>query len=300
MWIKDVKEKIRKLIPECKNMYKDTDLTLQENIEFYQNKLRFVESLEEDVMNRFFNISTNKCKPMLVEKTTLNRIIQKHGNNGLINISAWRSNLDKETNERNTQSLIQDIKDENYGFLPGYGGYRDTELGEEADFEPSFNVFNYDTNGNPKEFEELKKFGIKMAKKYNQSSVLIKAPGENPIYLNGDGIKINSRESDAVNKNDKNQEFFTSLVSLDKVDKFKEEDLRKQYRQLCKEKGVKPDMGVGFENFKKEHMKNANVNRRYTYDIGFDECYVNPSPCDLIERKMRKESGEILVDLELF
>lgn len=70
--------------------------------------------MTEDVMNRFYDIKTNGNKPVLVEKITLNRLLNKHGANGMINISANRSDLDRETNDENTKdacfySISRDI-----------------------------------------------------------------------------------------------------------------------------------------------------------------------------------------------
>lgn len=297
-WLENVYEKMFQLDTETREIYKNKKRNLQENIDYYRDKLRYALNEKEDVMKRFFTIDSNGCKPMLVEKITLDRIIEKHGNNGLINISAWRSNISQEENEVNTRNLIRDLQNSGYCYLPGYGGYRDPEMGEESDFEPSFNVFNYNTKGEPQDFEKLKNFGIELAGKYNQSSVLVKAPNEVPVWLNSKGERVSKNETDRVFKNDANQNYFTSLKSLEDIN----DTLKQYYVRYCKNKGIAPDWGDGFKKFKIEHSKEIPVSRRYTYDMewgGTSECYVNPSPCTINERRMRTSVGEILVDLEL-
>lgn len=300
--IDDVYRKMGEMNPEVKEIYENKidskKRTLRENIEFYRKRLQEARSDKEAVMKRFFGMSANRCRPMMVEKITLNRIIDKHGNNGLINISAWLSSEDQETNEKNTQELIKDLRMSGYRFLPGYGGYRDIVKGEESDFEPSFNVFNYNRKGEPQNFEKLKQFGISLAKKYNQSSVLVKAPTEPPVWIDGDGNKMSKDETNIVYKNDAHKPYFTSLKSLEDI----ENTLKQYYVRYCKDHGIATDYkNGGYEKWKEKYAKDVPVSRRYSYDMKsiYDECYVNPSPCTLIERQWRTETGEILVDLEI-
>lgn len=297
-WLDKVNENMFRLNPETREFYKTKKRTLKENIDFYRDRLRYALNENEDVMKRFFNISSNGCRPMIIEKVTLDRIIKKHGDNGLINISAWRSNLSQEENEANTRSLVNDLRKSGYSFLPGYGGYRNTNTGEESDFEPSFNVFNYNTQGEIQDFEKLKNFGIELTNKYNQDSVLIKAPNEVPIWLNGKGERVSKDETNKVFKNDLNKQYFTSFKSLDDIDNI----IKQSYVRHCKDNGTVPDWDKGFKNFKEKHSKDIPVSRRYSYDMKgiWDECcYVNPSPCTLNERQRRTTTGEILVDLEI-
>lgn len=299
-WLLEVKDNMYKLLSE--DSFKTQERSLKENIEYYKTKMRYALNEKDDVMKRFYGIKSNHCRPMLVEAINIDRIIKKHGKNGLINISAWRTEKDEETNVTNTKNLIKDIQNSGYSYLPEYGGYRDTDKGEEAFFEPSFNVFNYNTKGEPQDFEKLKEFGVLLAKKYDQSSVLVKAPNEPPIWLDGDGIKVSKNETHKVFKNDPNQKYFTSLKSLEQVEKDKEKWLRDEYIRYSRKKGIAPIWGDDFEKFKMENMKNVPTTRRYTYNMewgGYNECFVNPSPCTINERRMRASLGEILVDTEI-
>lgn len=254
------------------------------------------EEVRNDVLKRYYGIDSNHCRPLVMEKINLNRIITKHGDNGVINLSACRSNLPQEVNDEQTQELLHDIQSAGYAYLPTYGGYRDTSKGEEADYEPSFIVFNYNTKGEPQQWEKLKQFGIEMCRKYDQSSVLVKAPGENPVYLDGNGRKINSSETDKVFKNDANQEFFTTLKNKQDVDKEIDDKLMTLYHQWQRKTGRTLN-AKELEKFKQDNLdKVKNIGRRYTYDIKFDECVlVNPGPATLMEQMLRSQKGEIML-----
>lgn len=243
-------------------------------------------SVNEDVMKRFYGISTNGNKPVLVEKITINRIINKHGNNGLVTVSANRSDLSKEENDENAKKLIDDIKKSGYSYLPTYGGYRGTD-GVEDSYEPSFVIFNHTSDGKTGDFEKLRDFALYVCDKYNQNSVLIKAPNNPPIWVDKDGNKVNKKEGNKVWKNDPTQEYFTSLKSKDAVDKEIREKLMGKYKTYCHKNGI-PLTKDGFEKFYNDHLNDIkSIGRRYTYDISFDECYVNPMPCQLSERMRR-------------
>ena len=261
--------------------------TLDENLEFYRKRLIRTDKIEERVVSRFYGFETNRCKPMLVEKITMDRLIKKHGNNGYICIGAYHSNLDQETNDKNTKRLIRDIRKRNYRYLPVYGEV-------ESKFEPSFIVFNYNRAGEVQNWGDMKNFGIEMCGKYDQSSVLMKSPDNPPIWLDRNG---NRRSKDE-------QEFFASLVSLERVDTLKTQYLWQEYVRKCKENGLEEIDRHKFEAYKKEHWKDAPVYRRITNPIEEEEIvegiYVNPSPCDRNERIGRHYLGEILIMLELF
>lgn len=253
------------------------------------------EHKSQDVMSRYFGITYNQGRPLIMEKINLNRIITKHGDNGVINISACRSNLPPAVNDERTKSLLDDIRQSGFTYMPTYGGYRNTDVGEEADYEPSFIVFNYDRQGQPISWEALRNFGLEMCRKYNQDSVLLKAPGQDPIYADANGNRVNDRQTDKVFKNDPEQPFFTSLKSKEDVDKEIDAKLMSLYHKWQRETG-KTLNKQELEKFKRDHLKDVqNIGRRYTYDIQFDECVlVNPAPCTLTEQMMRMARGEIM------
>ena len=244
----------------------------------------------EDVMKRYYGIMSNNNKPVRIDEVTLDRVLKKHGNNGMVNISANRSNMSQEINDENTKSLISDLRQSGFSFLPTYGGYRGTD-GVEDDYEPSFVVFNYDTKGNARNFKDLKQFALAMCGKYSQDSVLVKAPKQAPVWLDKDGNKINARESEKYWKNDPKQPYFTSFKPKEAVECEIREKLMGKYKTFCHRNNLQITK-EGFDEFCKEHCKDVDsIGKRYTYDI--DECYVNPMPCQLSERMRRV--GEVMI-----
>lgn len=274
------------------NNFKTIDEGYKERKEDFRKRHQKAHSLKEKVMERFYGIPTNDNKPVLIEKVTLDRVLNKHGSNGMINISANRSDMPQERNDEKTRKLIEDIKKSGFSFLPTYGGYR-AKNGVEDDYEPSFVVFNYDAKtGEPRDFNELYNYALQWCKKYQQDSVLIKAPGKNPIWVDKNGNKKNTRESDKHWKNDPKQEFFTSFKNKDEVDKEIREKLMGKYKSYCHKNDI-PVTKDGFEEYYKEHLNDIDtIGRRYTYDISF-ECYVNPMPLQLSERLERY--GEVMI-----
>ena len=210
----------------------------------------YARTIKEDVMKRYYNIEANGHRPMLIERITLDRIVNKHGKNGYIIISANRSNEDENRNVQMTQKLYSEIRTSGYSFLPTYGGYRGTD-GVEDDFEPSFIVFNYDNTGKAQDFNILYELGIKWCAEFNQDSFTVKAPNMPPQHINRNGEKVNDYESDNYWKNDSSKQFFTSMIPKDKVNP-------------------------------------QNPQRQFTLDIGYlPEIYINPAPCTLNERQRR-------------
>jgi len=144
---------------------------------------------DEDVMSKYYCISTNRCKPIrLGEGRTLDLILNLHGVNGYVSISALRSEKDGETNEGNTKSLLQQIRRSGFSFFPIYvSGFPSPESSECRVYEPSFIVFNYDRHGNVQNFKSLYKLALNWCSCFGQQSVLIKAPNEVPSYVNSNG-----------------------------------------------------------------------------------------------------------------
>ena len=164
-------------------------MTLDERIDFYRKKSKQCDNINENVMDIYYNIKSNNHKPLVIEKITLDRVINKHGKNGLIILSANRFNKSEEENIKNNQELINFIKQNNYSFLPTYGGYRNSETGEIGDYEPSYIVFNYDLNGNSRDFNELKEFGMKMCRQFEQDCITIKEPNKAAYWIDANGNK---------------------------------------------------------------------------------------------------------------
>lgn len=247
---------------DINNMVIETINTLKgkETIkESFRSKHRRPRNINEDVMKRFWNID-NQCAPVLVEGITIDRLMKKHGDNGFVIISANRSDESDERNTKATQELIRDLKNSGFAYLPSYGGYHGTDDVVDS-FEPNFTVFNYDTKGNPTDFEDLYRFALDMCGKYGQDSVYINAPGKAPEYHNAQGEKVNDTSSRDYIKNDLSQEFYTTFSSPDEISR---------------------------------HGKTQPIGRGFTSDIQFEgKIYVNPMPSSNTARMRRK--GEVMI-----
>lgn len=97
-------------------------------------------SREEDVMSRFYEVTSNQCKPVRVDEVTLNRLLKKYGDNGMINIMAYRIDMPQEVNDKQTRALISDLRQSGYLFFT-YGRHKGGD-GLDDEYVPSFNVFN--------------------------------------------------------------------------------------------------------------------------------------------------------------
>jgi hypothetical protein len=281
--------KLNRLIEDCVNIIFEEQKHRREAFIALHEKAK---TANEDVMKRFYGLLANHNKPVRIDETTIDRVLKKHGDNGMVNISANRSDMPQDINDENTKSLIRDLRQSGYSYLPTYGGYR-AENGVEDNYEPSFVVFNYDAKGNVRNFDDLKQFALAMCSKYDQDSVLVKAPQQSPVWLDRNGNKANARESNRYWKNNPKQEYFTSFKSKDAVESEIREKLMGKYKTFCHRHNL-PITKNGFDEFYKEHLNDIDtIGKRYTYDIGFNECYVNPMPCQLSERMRRV--GEVMI-----
>ena len=220
-----------------------------------------------NVMLEYYDILANDGKPQVLNEITVKRVIEKHGQEGFIIVSANITGRDNRTTNLKTKELVSDIRQTGYSYLPVYGGYKGTN-GVVDNFEPSFLVFNYSRDGSTKDFSYLKDFAIKMCDKYEQNSVLVVYPGGKATYINGLGKEIAYEDGDTI-LNDPTQEYFTSLIKTQSIDK--------------------------------EHPERS---KRWTYQMRFKpkneieeewHLYANPNPCTLNEMQERDYFGEILL-----
>lgn len=238
-----------------------------------KNQLKEIKSLMKrmgedidkfDVMKELYDHLANGHEPQIIKEETVRRILDKHGKEGFVVISANRTGIPPMENNQNTRNLIQNIRLTGRSYLPVYGGYKG-EDGVVDNFEPSFVVFNYDRQGNKLSFDELEKFAIEMCGKYNQDSVLVVRPGDKAMYVRKDGSISNIEGDEKPILNDPTQEYFTSLIKTQKMDK-----------------------------------KNPERSKRWTYNMNFNEAkdwelYANPDACTLNEMMIRDNHGEILL-----
>lgn len=244
----------------------------------FRKKLVKCTNVNEDVMSIYYGITTNKCKPILMESMSINRLLTKHGDNGYVIISANRNENTDEENIQKTNELKYQITLSGRSYLPVYGGYRNEKTGEEAQYEPSFVVFNYNTDGDKMSIKELVNMAKQWCAEYQQDCAYVKLPGKDLVYMNAAGKIVNKRESGKVAINDPNKEYFTSLTDEHPQDgEMPKRRFSSDIEFPDDKKGeVAPDRDI--ENFE-------NIN----------EWYCNPIPCTLNEMRRRMAMHEVMI-----
>lgn len=222
-------------------------------------------------------------------ETSLNRL-RKHGENGMVIISACRSEVDssnpelslrdefekdaefvgglnsidsdalydfehewlKRRNAKKDKELRQDIRNAGYSYTPVYGGYHGQD-DVQSSYEPSYIIYNYKSDGQPGDFQALTKLALYLCGKYNQESVYVQAPGKAPVYLDKEGKQTNSNSSNNFKYNRYGEEFFTT-TSRDKTNP-----------------------------------------QQFTADIQFESRYVDIRPASYNEKMRRIKQGEYIL-----
>lgn len=107
------------------------------------------------------------------------------------------------------KELKKDIHKAGFSYTPVYGGYHGKD-GVEDSYEPSYVVYCYDRTGQLRDFKDLLDFALKMCRKFKQESVYVQAPGEPPVYLDGQGNQINTSSTNNFKFNRGNETYYTT------------------------------------------------------------------------------------------
>ena len=128
----------------------------------------------------------------VVKETSLNRLLNKHTDNGYVMISACRHDWsedplkNREMNNIKTKELKSDISAAGYQYIPVQGGFIEDDGTEVV--KQSFIIVNYKNRSNDTgDFNELKELAISLCGKYNQDSVLVVSPVAKPQYITRTG-----------------------------------------------------------------------------------------------------------------
>lgn len=173
---------------------------------------------KQSIMERYYNILSNKHAPILLEKLNMTAIWQRHGKYGFAMISANRSDMSVEYNEEKTKELISDLKASGFRYMPIYCGYKGDDNVVD-NYEPSFMVFPYKINDGKQYPEELKEFIIDLCGKYKQNSILLVEPEGIPNYFDMNGNKINKSSTRNLSIDDALQTYFTSFKTPEENEK---------------------------------------------------------------------------------
>ena len=157
---------------------------------------------------------------LVISEDIISRMVNIHENNGYIIITAQSDQHTEEQNKKFQKELIQKIKNSGYSYkAKGISGgsleYDDknkdgSQKYKKIDGEKSIIVFNYKTNGEKGDINELKKLGMKWAKDYHQHSFYFKHPNNQPLWINPDGTP-NTSFHKQLKINDNSEQFYTNL-----------------------------------------------------------------------------------------
>lgn len=223
-------------------------------------------------LNECYNEKTlNKADLVSLNEVNAKSLIDRHSKDGYVIISPCRgyadfgldgnNPADKEKlahiNNHRIKELVSILKGGDFSYTPTYGGFIENQGEPNAEnvYERSFVVYNHHKDGSVGDFKELYDFALNMAKKFNQDSVLVKAPNSNPEYVKQDGEVDFGFDGD-VAFNDAQQTYFTVL----------------------------------HKNTNKYDMQNRKPTR-----FSFLESYINPAPQCYGERISRARNGEIFL-----
>ena len=135
----------------------------------------------------------------------------RYGSVDMIDSDALMGEMDawlRERNARRDRELKNDIKSAGYSYTPNFGGYHGNDQVVDS-YEPSYVVYAHDRSGALVDFQELVEFGLEMCRKYDQESVLVKGPGdEPPRYLDAEGNEVDMSLQGGYTINRDDAEFY--------------------------------------------------------------------------------------------
>lgn len=217
--------------------------------------------------------SANNAPMVSINELNAKSLIDRHSKDGYIVISPCRGGADfgidtstmegkqklNQINRERIKEFISILKETNFSYTPVYGGFIENKGSddEETVYERSFIVYNRDKQGKVGNWKDLYDFALEMTKKYNQDSVLIKAPNKNAEYVDREGNN-QITFSDNVSFNDISQDYFTDL-------------------------------------HKNTHKYKDDMDKRQSTRFSYVESYINPAPQCLSESHLRYLNCEVFI-----
>ena len=215
---------------------------------------------------RLYGFMANRRPLQVLAESTLDRVVNYHGENGMVIISSDRGSRGAMGNYVTRKGLIEDIRSRGYSYFTVYGGFRELD-GHYGNYETSFVIPSKKPDGSIVPMDELRNFAIEMCGKYDQDCVLIKEPGKKPEYVDREGKPFTEYgvfTDDPPAKNDLSKQAFTSMIKTKHPDEAHPERLKR------------------FSYIMEPEKKDEN------YGL-----FMNPPPETGAERALRSNGGEI-------
>ena len=111
-------------------------------------------------------------------------------------------------NMKQIAEMMTTCRENKFRYMPIFGCFTQNN---ENWYEAAFVIYPYWTNDKPHTFDELQTFAIGLVKRFKQETMLVKKPGEKPIYVTKEGkteCEI-GEERDAIS--DLAEHYFTDL-----------------------------------------------------------------------------------------
>ena len=87
-------------------------------------------------------------------------------------------------NMKRIAEMMTTCRENKFRYMPIFGCFTQND---EDWYEAAFVVYPYWKNDTPHTFEELFTFAIDLAKRFSQETILVKRPGEKPVYVTKEG-----------------------------------------------------------------------------------------------------------------
>jgi len=178
----------------------------------------------EPTLNEIYS-TKNISKIIPLTETNAKRLIERHITNGFAIVSACRGGADfgldtnnlkekmqlSNINKIRTKEMINLIIEKGFSYTLSYGGFIENqgEDNEENVYERSCIIYAEKKNGEV-DSQGMYMLALEICRKYNQDSVLVKMPNDNPQYITQDG-NVDMVFNGDIAFNDLAQIYFTDL-----------------------------------------------------------------------------------------
>lgn len=138
-----------------------------------------------DVVYGWSGVNNQKMIPL--NEISMSRLLGKQFKGAFAIVSASSCRKTPEENDMCAKDMYSTIRNSGFCFIPAFGGFSEIDIktGEQVNYtyETLAIILCHDKDGKEIPFQRLYDFVINLGKKYEQESVLIKSPQENPEYI---------------------------------------------------------------------------------------------------------------------
>jgi hypothetical protein len=138
-----------------------------------------------DVVHGWSGVNNQKMIPL--NEISMSRLLGKQFEGAFAIVSASSCRKTPEENDMCAKEMYSTIRNSGFCFIPAFGGFSeiDVKTGEQVNYtyETLAIILCHDRDGKEIPFQRLYDFVINLGEKYEQESVIIKSPQENPKYI---------------------------------------------------------------------------------------------------------------------